>query len=267
MSVGSPSKSCPRCNAVLPFQAPFCGNCGYQFAAAQGAPVGSTFGAAPYGQSAPGGWPQGQPGYPPQGQPGYYPPQGQPGFGFPAAPAPVPPKKGGAGKVIVLILILVVLVGGGAGAWFFYLNPSRCSGPLFNRHGLQSNIPLPAGCNFNSTRTETNTENGITATVSQWVWTVDSPNNPTTLSQFYKDKLPGGGWTHVKDNTDQQGNKGVIGCQEDQILLVGVGQKDVLKDDNGKVIATVTAPSGGSVLEIDLVKTNSKELRLFVCGG
>ena len=260
MSAGAPSKYCPRCNTVLPLQSPFCGNCGYQFnlnagSAPQGANYGSNYGPAQYvGQNAPGGWPQGQPGYPPPGQPG---------FGYQASP---PKKKGGAGKIIALLLVLVI-VGGGAAAWFLYLSPSKCSGPLFDAHGVPSTVPLPSGCTFNSQRTQTDSTSGATGTIDQWIWTVNGPNDPTTVAQFYKDKLPGSNWTNVKETSGENGSKSVIGCQGQQAVEIVTSNAKDAKDFNQKPLAT---PPGGSLLGISIITAKNAKAQLelqVICSG
>ena len=278
MSAGGPSKYCPRCNTVLPVQSPFCGNCGYQFnlnpgSAPQGANYGASYGPPQYvGQNAPGGWPQSQPAYPPQGQPGY-PPPGQPGFGYAAAPVATQQKKGGcAGKLVALVLVLVV-VGGGAAAWFLYLNPSRCSGPLFDRHGLQSNVPLPSGCAFDShPATQTDSESGASFSGDSWTWTVNG-SDPTTVQQFYQDNLKGNnGWTKITPSTDKDtGEKDITACQGNQLLIVGAGAKLEITDSSGKTTRTLNAPPGGSALGVALLTaTNNKatlELQLLCSGS
>ena len=283
MAAGGPSKYCPRCNTVLPLESAFCGNCGYQFnlnqgSAPQGANYGANYGPPQYvGQNAPGGWGQGQPAYPPQGQPGYpppgqpgYPPPGQPGFGYPAAP--LNKKKGGAGKLIALLLVLVI-VGGGAAAWFLYLSPSKCSGPLFDRHGLQSNVPLPGECAFDShPATQTSSSSGATFSADSWTWTVNG-SAPATVQQFYQDNLKGNNaWTKITPSTDQStGQKNVTACQGNQLVFIGAGAKLDITDSNGKTTRTLTAPSGGSALGIALLTaTNNKaqlELQLLCSGN
>lgn len=279
MSAGGPTKYCPRCNAVLPMQSPFCGNCGYQFnlspgSAPQGANYGASYGPPQYvGQNAPGGWPQNQPAYPPQGQPGY-PPPGQPGFGYAAAPVAAQPKKKGgcAGKLVALVLVLVV-VGGGAAAWFLYLNPGRCSGPLFDRHGLQSNVPLPSGCAFDAhPATQTDSESGASFSGDSWTWTVNG-SDPATVQQFYQDNLKGSnGWTKITPSTDKDtGEKDLTACQGNQLLVIGAGTKLEITDSSGKTTRTLNAPAGGSALGVALLTaTNSKatlELQLLCSGS
>ncbi len=270
MSFGGPSKTCPRCNSVLPAQATFCGTCGLQFpASTPGAPPAGNYGSAPYG--APGSFPPpAQPGYPPAGQPGYpppgsapaypggYPPPGQPMYGgYPAAPVAAPPKKGGAGKAIILVLVLVVLVGGGAAAWFLYLSPGHAGSPFFDRHGLQSNVPLPNNVTFQLKKTFTSTDPQTKVSVSAdaWGWGVGG-SSAATVQQFYKDNLPKNGWTKINAFNSDQGQKDVSACQGNQVLIIGASDSKLeATDDNGKVTDTITAPSGGSALITELSST------------
>jgi hypothetical protein len=296
MSFAGPSKTCPRCNTVLPAQAPFCGTCGLQFPASAppSAPAGG-YGPTQYaGQGGPGGYPppaqpggyppQGQPGYPPQGQPGYppqgqpgYPPQGQPAYGafgapgqppYPAGYAPgAPPKKGGAGRAIILVLVLVVLVGGGAAAWFLYLSPGHAGSPLFDRHGLQSNVPLPSNVTFVLTKSDTSTDPDTNTTVSgqAWGWTV-SGSNPASVKQFYIDNLAKNGWKNVQTINDTDTEKDISACQGGQVLFVGANSKKFdVTDKDGKVTDTITAPSGGSALVTEL--SSSPALVEILCSG
>jgi hypothetical protein len=168
-----------------------------------------------------------------------------------------PPKKGGAGKIIVLLVVLVVLIGGGGAAWFFLLGPGHSSnGPFFDRHGLQSNVPLPNNTSWSGlkkTYTSTDADTKITITADAWGWAV-SGSDPTTIQQFYKDNLPKNGWTHIQTfNGDTSGDKDVSACQGGQVLLIGASSTKLeATDDNGKVIDTITAPSGGSALLTEL---------------
>jgi hypothetical protein len=296
MSASGPSKYCPRCNTQLPAQAMFCGSCGYQFApsgpaAQQGASSGSNYGPPSYqGQSA--GWaptqsaypPQSQPGYSPQGQPGYpppmqpayppqgqpaYPPQMQPAYGVPLAPGGTPQKSGGAGKFIMIALVVVVLLGGGAAAWFLYLNPGRCSGPLFDSHGVPSSVPLPSGCAFDAhpaSQSSTGSQGGKT-TSDQWLWSVNG-NDQTGVQTFYQDNLSGKGWTNVKPANSKDG-KGVIACQGNQLLLISTGQQGRVKNSDGTT-SNFTAPSGGTLLAISIVTAGDAQAQLgiqFLCTG
>lgn len=270
MSFGGPSKTCPRCNTVLPAQATFCGTCGLQFpASTPSAPPAGNYGSAPYG--APGSFPPpAQPGYPPAGQPSYpppgsapaypggYPPPGQPMYGgYPAAPVAAPPKKGGAGKAIILLLVLVVLVGGGAAAWFLYLSPGHAGSPFFDRHGLQSNVPLPSNVTFQLKKTFTSTDPDTKVTVSAdaWGWGVGG-SNAATVQKFYQDNLSKNGWTKINAFNGDQGQKDVTACQSNQVLIIGTSDSKLeATDDNGKVTDTITAPSGGSALITELSST------------
>jgi hypothetical protein len=279
MSFAGPSKSCPRCNAVLPAQATFCGTCGLQFPAAppappQSAPSGGSYGPTQYaGPGAPGGWAQSQPqpGYAPQGQPPYgaaFAPQGQPGFaGYAAAPVAAPPRKGGAGKAIILILVLVVLVGGGAAAWFLLLHPGPGS-PFFDRHGLQSNVPLPNGTAFSGlkkTFSSTDPDTHITISADAWGWTV-SGSDAVAVQKFYKDNLGSKGWTKINAFNGDQGQKDVSACQGGQVLIIGASSTKLeVTDDNGKVTDTITAPSGGSALITEL--SSSPAVVQLLCSG
>lgn len=260
MSFSGPTKYCPRCNTLLPAQAPFCGTCGLQFSA----PSGPGAGSAPYGgQGAPGGWPQSQPGYPPPAQPGYggYPP-GQPGpAGYaPAAFAP-PSKKGGSGKLIAIILIVVVVLGGAIGG-FFYLrgHTTSPSSPLFDRHGLPGNVPLPDGVTFKLQQTVTSQQGEVD---DEWFWTVDSPNDPATVQKFYQSNLPSNGWTHVQ-TLGSSSEHIVIGCQSNQIVGALIDTSVPVQDGQGKTTSTITAPSGGSALEIAM--TSDTKAVLSTCG-
>jgi hypothetical protein len=278
MSFGGPSKSCPRCNTVLPAQATFCGTCGFQFSApaTPGVPPASNYGAPTQyaGPGAPGSWPQSQPqpGYAPPSQPGYgsYSPAGQPGYpGYPGAPVMTPPKKGGASKAIILVLVLVVLVGGGAAAWFLYLSPGRCAGPLFDRHNQPSNIPMPSGCSFAGENHESSTIPGTPtqqAKVDEWAWTV-SGSDPATVAQFYKDKLPGQGWSSIKQQTGTGGDYQLLTCQGTQVLEIDTGTKLRLEKVSGTLITIVNAPAGGSALGVALITLNDPRVVQALCTG
>lgn len=303
MTFAGPTKNCPRCNALLPAQAPFCSTCGLQLSAPAGpgsAPAGGQGapgpGSAPYGgQSAPGGWPQSQPtaqapgqftptqfapaqfpapaapGAPPQAAPGW--PQSQPGAappaqtnyggGFPPAqpgfgafspgqPGPVyapaamlaPPKKGISTRLI-LIVIVVVLIGGGAAAYFI-LHGGSGSGS--GQGGLPSNVPLPSAASFVTTQTITDPKSGASAT--EWFYTVASPNTPDAVAMFYQTNLPSHGWTQVQSYGDA-----VIGCQSNEFLEA---------ISAASFPNRVTAPSGGSALEI--VLTTGAAVSRSSCG-
>lgn len=285
MSFGGPSKSCPRCNTVLPASATFCGTCGYQFSApsAPGAPPASDFGGPTQyvGQGAPGSYPPSSaPAYAPPGQPGYgaYPPQAQPGYAgyqpagqpaYPGAYAPpvaAPPQKGGAGKAIILVLVLVVLVGGGAAAWFLYLNPSHTSSPFFDRHGLQSNVPLPNDVTFVLQKTFSQTDSSSNATIAAdaWGWQVNG-SNAVDVQQFYQNNLPKNGWANIHPLNSNNGDRDIYGCQGGQVLVIGANDTKIEgTDQNGQTI-TITAPSGGSALITEL--SSSPALVQILCSN
>jgi hypothetical protein len=215
-----------------------------------------------YPPSQPGGWPQQQPGYPQAQQAGWPPQQG-------FVPQQMPKKRGSG--MIILIVVLVVLVGGGAAGWFLYLSPSHSNSPLFNRHNLPSSVPLPNNVTFDSTETRSSTDSStqITTAGTQWIWLVNG-QSAASVAQFYKDNLGGKGWANPHDfpGSGSSTDRAVIACQGSQILLAGTSdKKDDLSDDQGNVVRTVTAPAGGSVLEIDIVTTSSQEAQAFLCSG
>lgn len=244
MIVNAPSKICLRCNTALPASAPYCGRCGYQFSLMPGPVPGVTPGV--YGP-APAGWPQPQPGYP--------------------APGAAAPKRG-VGKWIALLLVLVVLVGGAVAAWGFVLSPSHCSGPFFDRHGLQSNVPLPSGCVFKQQRIFTSDPtSGTQVTADEWFWTTNSPNDPAAVQQFYDTHLAANGWTEkhpagANASTDQALD--IYACQGNQALVIETAQTIPVNDAQGNTLYTVEGPSGGAALAV--VLTSSKEFIALICG-
>ena len=220
--------------------------------------------------------PQGQPAYPPQGQTNYspqgqpaYPPQIQPGYAPFPSPGAATQKGGGAGKFIIIALVVVVLVGGGAAAWFLYLNPGRCSGPLFDAHSLPSSVPLPSGCAFDAhpaTQTTTGTR-GAKTTSDAWLWAVNS-NDQAGVQTFYLNNLPGKGWANPKAVNSKDG-KEVIVCQGNQLLLISTGQQGTVRNSDGTTM-NFTAPSGGTLLGISLVTADNAQAQLgiqFLCTG
>jgi hypothetical protein len=222
------------------------------------APSGPDGGAAPYG-----GWAQSQPGYgayPPPTQPGYgggFPPA-QPGYGGypPGQPGPVgyapagyapPPTKSGSGKLIAIIVIVLVVLGGGIGGFLYVrANTTNPSNPAFDRHGLPDNIPLPNGVTFKLMQNVTQTSGEVD---QEWFWTVDGPNDPATVQGFYQSNFSNNGWTHVQSDS-ASGQYVVIGCQGGKIVGVLSGASVEVKDAQDNTTSTITAPSGGSALEI-----------------
>jgi hypothetical protein len=205
---------------------------------------------------------------PPQGQPGYGAPYGAPvPPPYPGGAYPPPAKKGGAGRAIILVLVLVVLVGGGAAAWFLYLSPGHAGSPLFDRHGLQSNVPLPSNVTFvlNKSVASTDPQSNITVNVDAWGWTVTG-SNPASVKQFYIDNLAKNGWKSVQTINDTDTEKDISACQGSQVLFVGANSKKFdLTDKDGKVTNTITAPSGGSALITEL--SSSPALVQLFCSG
>jgi hypothetical protein len=293
MAISGDSKICPRCNSVLPATASFCGDCGYHFAAQPGpapqaapspqddAPtqhirpdatsVRNTAASQYSERNAAEGAPQGdaftdqKAGDEVSGQPGYQPaPPPPPEFaGYVAQP---PARKGGAAKWIGGLLALLLVIGVLAAAWVLYLNPSHTNSPFFDRHGLQSNVPLPSQSTFmvqkSLSRTDPTTNTMVSA--DSWTWTVPG-SNPAAVQQFYQQNLPKEGWGKFRTFTGQNGESDMTACQGDQVLIVGVGKRIVVTNENGKVTNTITAPNGGSALATEL--SSSKELTQLFCSN
>jgi hypothetical protein len=280
MSTSGISRQCPRCGTLLFEEMPFCRACGWQFAPPAAAP--SSLPASefiPYdGPGGPESWPIEQPGFPFQNQPGYLsptqisylPPTQQgwppavPGYYLPPgqagpvgyAPAPGIRRPAWRGKTLLLIALALIVLAGAAGGIFLTLRggASTTTTP-FDRHGLQNNVPLPDNIAFQYKHTVT--QGALTA--DEWIWKVNK-GEPAAIAQFYKDRLPRNGWTHIQ--TIQGDTLGVVGCQGSQVLVVGISKH--LHDSNGGGTPTTTdAPAGGSALGIAL--TANQELRQDFC--
>ncbi|HLW02791.1 MAG TPA: hypothetical protein VKT82_29315 [Ktedonobacterales bacterium] len=285
MASSGDSKICPRCNSVLPASAAFCGDCGYHLAEPpepppQAAPnplddaptqrirpdaaganaasqsnepqQGDTFPNQPAGYAA-----QNQSDYPPAPPP---PPE------YAGAMARPPARKNSAAKWIGGLLALVIVIGALAAAWVLYLSPSHTDSPFFDRHGLQSNVPLPGQSTFmvqkSLSRTDPTTNTLVSA--DSWAWTVTG-SNPTAVQQFYQQNLPKNGWGKFRTFTGQNGESDLTACQGNQVLIVGVGKKIVVTNENGKVTNTIIAPHGGAALATEL--SSSKELTQLFCSN
>lgn len=286
MAASGNPKICPRCNAILPATAAFCGDCGLRLAgspeaAPRAAPTPPGDAPAQERRSGPASAPNDatshdgapevappvyQPGYNPPAPPGYVPPppSAPPGYvSYPVPPAAALPRKGGAGKWIAALLALVVLAGCVA-AWLLYLSPSHTNSPFFDRHGLQSNVPLPGNTSFVLQKSMARTDPTTNTTVhaDSWVWTT-SAKDPTSLQQFYQEQLPRQGWGHVHPFTGGNGEQDVTACQGNQALIVGIGKKLEMTDKNGRVTRTIVAPSGGAAISTEL--SSSPQLVHLFC--
>lgn len=160
------------------------------------------------------------------------------------------------GKALLLIALALVVLAGSAGAIFFTLhNSASTAAPPFDRHGLQNNVPLPDNIAFQYKHTVTQG----TLTADEWIWKV-SKGEPASIAQFYTKSLPKNGWTHIQ--TIQGDTLGVVGCQGNQVLVVGISKH--LHDSNDAGTPTTTdAPTGGSALGIAL--TANQALRQDFC--
>jgi hypothetical protein len=158
------------------------------------------------------------------------------------------------------VLVLVVVLGGGAAAWFLYLNPGRCSGPLFDRHSQPNSVPLPSGCAFQlHPGTQTTSTSGVDVTVDQWIWTV-SGSDRAAVQKFYTDNLGSNGWGDLHPET-QNGNTAVSACQGGQFLFIAA-ELTLNVDATGKSITAINAPSGGSVLGIAILTANNAQAQI-----
>jgi hypothetical protein len=216
----------------------FCGNCGLQLAAVP-QPVGA-------------------------------PPRPTMEFGThfaqqPVYPPPAPPAKRSKAPIIIAVIVLLVLIGGGATAGILILKKGTAQqtpGATVDRHGLPNNVPLPNGVTFKLQDSRQFTQTGLgTASIAQWLWTVDKPNDPAALSTYYQTQLPGKGWTNIQQSTGSNNTTQVLGCQSNQALLAQAG---LTYQANGN---TINAPSGGSVLELDLINSDNPLLIQAICTG
>ncbi|HEU5366933.1 MAG TPA: hypothetical protein VFU69_00650, partial [Ktedonobacterales bacterium] len=200
-------------------------------------------------------------------QPGYlY--QGQPDYGYPYGPGTALPSKNTIGKRIALVLMLVVLAGGGVAAWFLYFSPNHSNSLLFDRHGVPASVPLPNNLTFviTTSTSRTNAAANQTLTADEWGWKV-AGTDPATVARFYRDQMPGTGWTNIRSQAARNGLI-VLGCQALQVLEIEVGSNGVVLNDNqGNPGPIVPAPSRGSALGIFLLTTNSSTVEQRVCSG
>lgn len=252
MTSSGPTKACPRCNSVLPAQATFCGACGWQFSAPAGPPAAS---APAGGPTAPGAWPQSQPTAQapvqpqPPAMPGY-PLPGQLGAAGYAPVAAAPrPWQGVSKKLLAVIVIAAVLTIGVPG--YFIFGGHVGSSLFVDRHGMPGNIPLPSGATFK-------VSTGVSGT-KEWYWTVESPNTPTALRDFYQSNLSSNGWTKIQTDGDAS-DYDVSGCQSNQLVFVSMATFAIdVHGAQGSDPRTISGPSGGSAMRI-LVSSDPTDL-------
>jgi hypothetical protein len=158
----------------------------------------------------------------------------------------------------------VVVIFGCAAAWFLYLSPSHTNSPFFDRHGLQTNVPLPSNTTFVLKRSMARTDPTTNTTVATdaWTWTT-AASTPASLQKFYQEQLPQNGWGHLHTFTASATEQDLTACQGNQALIVQTGSRLQLTDDNGHVTRIVNAPSGGAALRMEL--SSSKQLVHLFC--
>ncbi len=166
------------------------------------------------------------------------------------------------GKLIALGLVLSVIT---AVAWVAFLSPSpgHTSSPFFNRHGLPGDVPLPTGATYFGQVSTSSPAIGapdITVTLATWYWTVPSPQDPISVSQFYQDHLPSSGWK-IKKNED---GSMFSACQGNQFMTVGIGTHVNAKTDQGKD-AVLDAPAGGSVISFFIDSSSDPNAQPLLC--
>ena len=276
MSSNGPSRRCPRCGTLLFDEMPFCRACGWQFAPASSEAAPSNTPPSEYipydgpgqGEDAPLAQPdatlQNQAGapfpyqtpYAPatlsgwlQPMPGTYSPVQAGTNSYTTAPLTTAPARRFP-RVLILIALIILLLGTAAGGIFLSLHPSStASVPIFDRHGLQANVPLPDNTAFAYKHTVTQG----TLTADEWIWKVNK-SEPANIQQFYQSRLPQYGWTHLQMIPGD--TLGVIGCQGEQVLVIGISKH--LHDSNDSGPATITdAPAGGSALGIALTSNEA----------
>jgi hypothetical protein len=172
------------------------------------------------------------------------------------APVPTTPIPTRRPKALLWLALALVLLVGASGGVFLALHNVSKPAPVLDRHGLQSNVPLPDNIAFQYKHTVTQG----TLTADEWIWKVNK-SEPATIQQFYRDSLPKNGWTHVQPLTGNE-TLGVVGCQDNQIVIIGISKH--LQDSNSDGTPTTTdAPTGGSALGIAL--TDNDALKQNFC--
>lgn len=147
---------------------------------------------------------------------------------------------------------------------------ANVSVPALDRHGLQSNVPLPAGVSFAGVHQSVlvpDMQYHSNTSIDTWGWTV-SGRGTVAVQNFYETALAKHGWTHIQGQSvmDKIGNHGrcqltqgcqaakhLTACRSGQVLLVSASSTTLdTADINGHVTAKVTAPRGGAALLIQI---------------
>lgn len=175
---------------------------------------------------------------------------------------------GALGVVTATILSIALVTGAPA-----TVNTSRASTPALNRHGLQADVPLPAGVSFaglHQTVPVADMQYHSNTSIDIWGWTVRG-RGTLAVQNFYEANLSKHGWTHIQGQSvmDKIGNHGrcqnargceaakhLTACQSGQVLLISASGTTLnTVGMGGHATPTVTAPRGGAALLIQIDKS------------
>ena len=163
----------------------------------------------------------------------------------------IPRLSGKAGVRLLILALLLALASSAAAGSVLSLHPNHSNSPPFDRHGLPSSVPLPNALHFVKRQTSINTGSSP-FTIEIWIWDAGSPGTPTSIANFYQHALPGKSWTQLHAFTGSNGDKDILACQVQEVLLIVASAKITLTDSQGAVTLTHVAPPGGSALGIYL---------------
>ncbi|MBO0692485.1 MAG: hypothetical protein J2P58_06280 [Acidimicrobiaceae bacterium] len=185
---------------------------------------------------------------------------------------------GGVGIVTATILSISLVAGGPE----MVMTASAASPmPALDRHGLQADVPLPAGVAFagvHQTLRQSDMQYHSNVSIDTWGWTV-SGRSTAAVQDFYEANLAKHGWTHIQGQSvmDKIGNHGrcqttqgceaakhLTACQAGHVLFISASGGTLnTVDTAGKITASVTAPHGGAALLIQ-IDNNPQEAQV-VC--
>lgn len=173
---------------------------------------------------------------------------------------------GAVGILTATILSISLLAGGPA-------KTASVPAPALDRHGLQANVPLPAGVSFAGVHQSISVPDmqyHSNTSIDTWGWTV-SGRGTVAVQNFYEAALSRHGWTDVQGQSvmDKIGTHGrcqltqgcqpakhLTACQSGQVLLISAsGTTLETADINGHTTAKINAPHGGAALLIQIDKS------------